>query len=165
MIVKNTLTTLLILISATSVFAQDDEAMKAKLDFLVGEWKTESFTANQETGMPGHVVYKWIENSNWMLCNYVADSPKGKWGAVAMFRWNPKAKCYEAHGFMGKDEPVVTKGHFVEDNILRFKFEMNGQQAGLDIYPTEIGVEETIWILNAEGEKVVVMKSPYYKIK
>lgn len=139
--------------------------MKEKLNFLEGEWISESAAPGETDGMKGRVTCKWIEKSDWMYCYYAADAPEGKWGAMVLYRWNAEKEVFESHGFMGKGDPGMSEGTLTEEGALRFTFDAGGQQGGLDLFETEEGFTETNWLLDENGDRNIVMTSTCTKAK
>jgi len=138
--------------------------MKEKLNFLEGSWRTESTAPGGSDTMHGTVTYKWIEGSDWMHCDYVADGPQGKWGAMVLYRWNAEKECFDGHGFMGNAPAGYSEGHITEDGVLRFTFEAGGKEAGEDLFQTKDGVSGTNWIINDDGQREIVMESTYHRL-
>lgn len=82
----------------------------ARIDFLVGEWRTESTFPDGRVGR-GELSYRWVLDGSWMKVEFLGDHPAGApWAAQVMQRWNADAGRYESWVFGGDGPPLHYRG-------------------------------------------------------
>lgn len=93
----------------------------SKLDYLVGEWITESVVVRTDVKAPGKLSYRKILGGSYILCQFKGEMPGRQfWEAYAMITYDPAAGHYRSYAFFGGAAPARYVGEWTDENTATF---------------------------------------------
>lgn len=160
---------LLIILSFSFLFSQEKDTKHQKrqnrLDFLAGDWDSESTYLASGLKVKGHLVYEWVEGGAWLRCTFVGQHPEYKvWESHEMIKWDKDKKEYLAYTFSNSGEMVLYQGEEIDASRVRFWIEREKIRQGLDYIQRKDGsVYQENWLITPAGERRIWLKTEYTK--
>ncbi len=134
-----------------------------KLDFLIGDWVTQSTWTASGQKASGRLRYEWVLGGAWLKITFTGKHPsRPVWEAHGMIRYLPERDRYESLIFAGPEEPVRLIGYWVNEERLRFEMDRDGVKSGIDYMPRGDGVYQENW-REPKGEPRTVLLETWYQ--
>jgi len=135
-------------------------AEHAALDFLAGEWVTESTWPETGQTVSGRLSYTWVLGGRWLKFTFVGAHPdRDYWEAHGMIQWDPDTGAYRSVAFWDGSGPHTLAGRFIDARTIRFSPEDG--RSGIDYRATEAGVYQENWRLDTDDRRIVTLKTTY----
>jgi len=147
--------------------AQISKEPYKKLEFIVGEWESNSINHISGKKIEGKSSIKWILGKTWLQWKFTAQLEKGPIEVLTLINFSEEKRKYAFYSFNPFDDhPLPHFGDWISPEILRLEIEEKEGKTIVDIIVRKDGNFDQIHSrIKPTGEKIKRMTTRYSKIK
>ena len=152
-------------LSSTALHQEKKEGIDT-LEFLLGEWESQSINHESGETAEGRSTITWILKGNWMKWEFSGQTSAGPVQVLTLITYQPDRQKYAFYSFNNFDsDPLPHFGNWIEKKTLRLTIIEGDQNTQIDFILRENGgFDQTHSSVSSTGEVKVRLTTRYRKI-